>query len=247
MVKKVGIVIQARTGSTRLPGKILLDIMGKPMLLHIYERLQQCKEVDNIIIATTIGKNDDLVAKLANDNNIKYFRGSEDNVLERYYMAAKEYSLDIVIRITADCPVIDPIIIDEMVRIFKRKDYTVVSNAGYETFRTFPRGLDAEIFKFSILEEAYNNATETYEKEHVTPYLYDNYKNIYYYKSKNNNAEFRWTVDTKEDFKLITEIYKNLYTGKHNFYYDDIIELMLKKPELKEINKDIKQKKIDRK
>ncbi|NJD03359.1 MAG: acylneuraminate cytidylyltransferase [Ruminiclostridium sp.] len=240
---KTGIIMQARMGSTRLPGKVLTDLMGKPVLLHTIDRLKQCKKVGKIIVATTISPRDDIIFDKSNEFGVKVFRGSEENVLERYYQAALANDLDTIVRITSDCPLIDPHIIDLAVDEFEKGGSDLVSNAGAElSNRTFPRGLDCEVFSLRALEQAYYKASEQYQREHVTPYIYENMK-VFFFKNNKNHSNYRWTLDTVEDLELISEIYKNLYKGKHDFYFKDILELMINKPELQNINAHIEQKK----
>lgn len=242
---KVGAVIQARMGSTRLPEKVMKTIVDKSVLAHCIDRVKQSELIDEIIIATTIEKQDKKIALEAIKNDVKAFRGSEDDVLSRYYFAAKENDLDVIIRITSDCPLIDPHILDEMIKFYLENDYEVVSNATADTkYRTYPRGLDTEIFSFALLENAFINAKEKYEREHVTPYIYEISKSIYYYKNGVDYSKYRWTLDTDEDFLAISKVYENLYNGKHDFYLNDIIDLYEKFPELYDINAHIEQKKI---
>lgn len=243
---KVGAIIQARMGSTRLPGKVMKNLSGKTVLSHVIERVKQSKEIDEIVIATSMSEQDEIISKEAKECNVKLFRGSEYNVLSRYYYAAKENNVDIIVRITSDCPLIDPIIIDNAINLYKENDHDIVTNAGSDlTKRTFPRGLDTEVFSFRILEEAFSNVEKDYQREHVTPYIYENSNKIYYYKNEVDYSNYRWTLDTKEDWKLISKVYDHLYNGEHDFYLNDIINLMKKYPELNEINKDIEQKKVN--
>jgi spore coat polysaccharide biosynthesis protein SpsF len=245
-MKKVVCIIQARMGSTRLPGKVMKYLFGKTVLSHVIERVKQSKRIDEIIIATSTLEHDEIIAKKAEKCGVKYFRGNEDDVLSRYYYAAKENNADIVVRITSDCPLIDPIIIDNLIKYYKENNYDIVTNAGIDLAkRTFPRGLDTEVFSFKVLEEAFNNAKESYQREHVTPYIYENSNKIYYYKNNIDYSSYRWTLDTEEDYKLIQEIYGHLYKGEHDFYMEDILKLFEEKPELKKINEHIEQKKIN--
>ncbi len=242
---KVGAIIQARMGSTRLPEKIMKNLCGKTVLSHDIERIKQSKLIDEIIIATTTNDSDKIIYSEAIKCGVKAFRGSEEDVLSRYYYAASENNLDIVMRLTSDCPLIDPKLIDEMLKFYIDNSYDIVSNAGSDLKnRTYPRGLDTEIFTFKLLETAFNKANEKYQREHVTPYIYENTKNIFYYKNDVDYSKYRITLDTEEDFELIKEIYKELYHGEHDFYLDDIIDLFKKKPELYDINKHIEQKKL---
>lgn len=243
---KTAAIIQARMGSTRLPGKILKDLMGKTVLQHVIERVQQVKSIDEIIIATTTFERDDVVVDEAVKCGVNYFRGSENDVLARYYGAAKDNNADIVVRITSDCPLIDPLVTDNIVNFFKHKEvYDIVTNAGSDlSKRTYPRGLDTEVFSINALEKAYNQADKQYQREHVTPYIYENSSRIYFYKNTVDYSMYRWTLDTEEDFVLIDRIYRHLYRGEHDFYLESISGLFTKYPELIKINAHIEQIKL---
>lgn len=242
-VERIVAIIQARMGSTRLPGKVMKELCGQTVLAHVIERVKQAKEIDEIIIATTNLGRDNLIVEEAQKCEVKYYRGSEEDVLGRYYYAAKDNQADIVVRITSDCPLIDPFVIDEIIEYYLNHDYQLVTNAGIAlSQRTYPRGLDTEVFSFAVLGEAFNKAKEKYQREHVTPYIYENYDEIHYYKNDIDYSHYRWTLDTPEDFILIKTIYEHLYKGQHNFYFDDIIELLKEHPEYIKINQDIKQK-----
>lgn len=244
---KKAIIIQARIGSTRLPGKVFKELCGQKMLLHVINRLKFCKLADKIIIATTTLTEDDRVERFCLENNIPYYRGSSDDVLSRYFEAAKVFGADIIIRITSDCPVIDPVIIDNMieefVKINKNEKLDYLSNS---IVRTFPRGLDAEIFSFEALEKSYNEAELQYEREHVTPYIYQHPElfSIKNYAGSNDYSSHRWTVDTPEDFSLIEKVYNELYKTGEVFLLEDIIKLFEKNPDWLKINQDIKQKNL---
>lgn len=242
---KTTVIMQARMGSTRLSGKVMKQLFGKTVLEHDIERIRQCVQVDDIIIATTVNDTDDIIAEEARRLGVKCYRGSETDVLSRYYLAAKEYPTDIVVRITSDCPLIDPHVVDEIIGFYKVNQYPYVTNGSVRPGQgTYPRGLDTEVFSFRGLEEAYYNATESYQREHVTPYFYEDGKEIYIYKREPNYSHYRWTLDTEADWNFITEVYRYLYKGVHDFYMEDILRLMEEHPELYEINKDIKQKTI---
>jgi len=238
-------IVQARMGSTRLPGKVLKVVEGKPLLEHIIDRLKFSNNIDKIVVATTALKEDDAVEELCKNLGAECFRGSAEDVLDRYYRAAIKYRADVIIRITADCPVIDPIIVDKIIDSYKRGagEYDYFSNI-YPT-RTYPQGLDVEIFSFKALEEAWENAVNASDREHVTPYIYMHPEKfrICNYKDKRNFSRYRWTVDTSEDLRLIKEIYGALYKKNKMFLHDDILELMEKRPELPKINEMIRQKK----
>lgn len=245
MSKKTIAIIQARMGSTRLPGKVMKDLLGKTVLAHDIERVKQAKTIDDIVVATTVADIDDCIAEEALRCGAKIFRGSEEDVLSRYYFAATENEADIIVRITSDCPLIDPKIVDDIVAFFKQNEYDIVTNAGNDlSQRTYPRGLDTEVFSYETLQETHNNAKENYQREHVTPYIYENAKRIYYYKNNVDYSHYRWTLDTEEDWQLIKKLYEHLYHGKHDFYMSDILMVMKQNPELFKINKDVKQKKL---
>jgi spore coat polysaccharide biosynthesis protein SpsF len=242
---KTAAIVQARMGSTRLPDKVMKELNGKPVLWHDIQRIKQSKMIDEIIIATTTEKNDQIIYEKAIEWGVEVFRGSEEDVLKRYCDAASENDVDTIVRITSDCPLIDPQVIDEIVKYYNDNDYTLVTNAGSELKnRTYPRGLDTEGFSFKVLEEAFNKAEEKYQREHVTPYIYENYDDVYYYKNDKDLSNYRLTLDTEEDYELIKAIYEKLYHGKHNFYLNEIIELLDNNKELFKLNEKIKQKKV---
>ncbi|WP_163538889.1 glycosyltransferase family protein [Gracilibacillus sp. YIM 98692] len=236
-------IIQARMGSSRLQGKVLKEVMSKPLLEYQLQRVKKSELITDVVVATTLLPSDDLIIDLCNELNIKTFRGPENNVLERYYQAAREYDANIIVRMTGDCPLIDPFIIDKVIDNYIDNEYDYVSNTQ---IRTYPRGMDVEVFSGKALKSAYDNAKKGYEKEHVTPYIYLNkrYFNIGQVQYKENYSKYRLTVDTAEDFNLISEILKSIYPNKQLFTLNDIIYLLEKEPELIEINKHVKQKKL---
>lgn len=251
--KNIGVIIQSRMTSTRLPGKVLqpvyqTDSSSLSMLEAIINRINNSNLISSIIIATTTNITDNPIIDLCHEINqknkekeVKVFRGSENNVLERYYLAAKEHNLDIVIRITSDCPVIDVNIMNDILSFFLINKYDYVSNT---LERTYPRGLDIEIFSFFALELAYKNATTEIEKEHVTPYIYGHNKEfkLFSYIQPIDWSEFRLTVDTDIDMELIRKIYSSLYPSNPNFTQKDIINLLLAHSDWAISNHDISQK-----
>ena len=244
-MRKTVAIIQARMGSTRLPGKVMKKLCGQTILAHDIERVKQARTLDDIVVATTISDADDIIFTESLKCGVKVFRGSEKDVLSRYYFAATEHGANIVVRITSDCPLIDPKVIDNIVAFFKEGGYDIVANVGSDlSKRTYPRGLDTEVFSYAALQEAYNNANEIYQREHVTPYIYENAKRLFYFKNDVDYSQYRWTLDTEEDWQLIQKLYEHLYHGKHDFYLADILNLIEQNPELCEINKDIEQKKL---
>ncbi|WP_337103596.1 glycosyltransferase family protein [Paenibacillus sp. YIM B09110] len=242
-MKKVAIV-QARLGSTRLPSKVLMPLMDKTVLEHVVDRLRQVPLIDEIVIATTIKASDDAIITEAERIGVAWYRGSEDHVLSRYYEAAKQYKADIVIRITSDCPVIDPEITNETIRFFLERKVDYASNT---IERTFPRGLDTEVFTMEGLEVAYNEAHIADQYEHVTPYFYQNPNRfkLAYYTGESDYSHYRWTLDTEEDYCHLKEIYNHLYTSGHIFHWSEAVKLMEQYPALVDINKHIEQKKLN--
>lgn len=243
---KVACIIQARTGSTRLPGKVMKKLIGKEVLLHVIDRVLKSKLIDHIVIATTKKEGDDVIVDLVKDYNskVKVFRGSENDVLDRYYQAAKESEADVVIRVTSDCPLIEGELIDKGVSAFLEGEHDFVSNT---MDRTYPRGLDFEIFSFKLLEKVKQISDKDWQKEHVMPYIYENKDKFKIKQIKDNadNSSLRWTLDTEEDFILINNIYEELYKENEFFNSSDIHELYKRKPELRLINDHIEQKKRD--
>ncbi|WP_425449713.1 cytidylyltransferase domain-containing protein [Dethiothermospora halolimnae] len=246
-MKKIVCIIQARMGSTRLPGKVIKKLSGKTVLSHVIDRVKQSKLIHDIVIATTENKKDSVIVEEAKKKHVKYLRGSEKDVLSRYYYAAKENNGDIVVRITSDCPLIDPLIIDKIIKKYKENEYNIITNGGNDLVeRTYPRGLDVEVFSFDILKKAYLKAHKSYQREHVTPYMYENSKNIYYFKNDIDYSKYRWTLDTKEDLQLIKNIYNNFYKGTHNFYFKDILKYIEENPQLSYINEHVNQKSLEK-
>lgn len=244
---KVVCLVQARVGSTRLPGKILKEICGKTILHHEIDRLKKCKEIDEIVIATTDKEDDDKIVNEAKKLSVKYFRGSENDVLSRFYYSAKENNADIIVRVTSDCPCIDFEILDKMLIYFKdkykEKQIDYLSNT---INRTYPRGYDIEIFTFSALEKSYINAEKEYEREHVTPYIYDKTNNFLKlsFENKDDYSEYRVTLDTIEDFIVIKNIFENLYYKNPYFKLNDVVQYLNNNLHIVDINKHIEQKKL---
>jgi len=238
---KIIALIQARTGSTRLPKKILKKIKERIILDYVVDRLKYSKYLDNIVLATTISKKDDILEKYAINKKIDYFRGDEENVLSRYYYAAKKYKSDVIVRITSDCPLIDFEIVDKVIikHIETQSDYT--SNV---LKRTFPRGVDTEVFNFDVLEESYKCSSDKFEQEHVVPYITSHPEKFKLQnleaKGKLKRPDIRITLDTKEDFELIKKII--LHFGNISFNTYDIIDFLNENQNLLLINKNVQQK-----
>ena len=232
---KTSIILQARMGSSRLPGKVLKEINGITLLEFLLKQISYCKSIDEIIVATTTEKIDDVIFNKCKDLNVTVFRGSELNVLDRYYQCAKTYSIENIVRITADNPLIDPQIIDQVVEIYKKNQFDYVSNCEV---RTFPSGTEVEVFSFSSLQRAKNEAADKYELEHVTPYIINKEKfRIFCLKRDVNISHLRWTVDRKEDLIFIQKIYEQF--RKEPILLEDILEILEKEPDLLEYNRNL--------
>ncbi|PZM67284.1 cytidylyltransferase domain-containing protein [Paenibacillus dendritiformis] len=240
---RVVAIVQARMGSSRLPGKVLKPLIDHSVLGHVILRLKAVNSINEIIIATTQNPEDDSIISECNKYNVPVYRGSTENVLSRYYEAAQKFNADIVVRVTSDCPLVDPGITGNIIKYFFELDADYVSNKLIETF---PRGLDTEVFTMSSLEKAYEGAYNDIHREHVTPYLYlhpDKFK-LFNYSCEKDYSAYRWTLDTNEDYQLIELIYKILYEPNKIFTWLEIIHLMEDYPELKKINSHVKQKQL---
>ena len=236
------IIVQARMNSTRLPGKILKKIMGKPLLEYQIQRLKRVRNADDVVIATTVNKADDLIVDLCKNLGCKFFRGSENDVLLRYVESAKKFNADLIVRINSDCPLIDPLVVERIIDYFLSdlNNYDYVSNileVGY------PIGFHTEVFSIGAIMKANNNSTNNLEREHVTPYIYRN-PNLFNLASitlDHDLSEYRLTVDYPEDFLLIKNVIEVLYPIKPNFDMDDIILFLEEHPDIKNINKGIQK------
>jgi len=241
---KTVIIVQARMTSTRLPGKVVMPILNKPLLAYQIERMRRVNLADEIVIATTVNDEDQPIINLCNELAVPYFRGSECNVLERYYEASRKHNATTIVRLTSDCPLIDPVIVDKVIGFYNenKNDYDYVSNVLQ---RTYPRGLDVEVFSFKTLGQVFQDATALSDKEHVTAFIYRHPEKYRLGNVSNTEdySRYRWTVDTSEDFQLVHKIIEYLYPIKPNFALQDCIDLMTKYPNLKEINAHIEQKK----
>jgi len=241
MKKKVGITIEARMGSTRLPGKTLKPLLGKPMLERMIERLKRVELADLIVVATTDSPKDQPIVDLAKSFGIGYFQGSEDDVLDRVLQAAKKHNLDLIVETCADCPLIDPKILEMEISAFLENQ---VDYVGCHLVKTFPIGLDAKIFAAQTLEEVSHMTNEPADRENVSLYIYEHPEK---YKLLNLEAQgrqrrpdLRLVVDHQEDFDLVEVIYRELYGPKPDFVYDDILDLFERRLELPKMNQTVK-------
>jgi glutamate-1-semialdehyde 2,1-aminomutase/spore coat polysaccharide biosynthesis protein SpsF len=233
---KVVAILQARLGSTRLPGKVLAEIAGRPMLWHVVNRVRATRSVDKVIVATSNKSSDDAVAEFCIQNDIEFFRGHETDVLDRFYQTARHFNADVVVRITADCPLIDPQVVDRVVNTYLDGEYDYVTN----TLRyTYPDGMDVEVFSFAALEKAWREARLPAEREHVTPYLRASGR-FRVFNVENevdlSKRHLRWTVDEPADLEFVRAIYARLGGDKQPFGLSDILELLDKEPDLMQIN-----------
>ncbi len=240
---RVVLITQARMTSTRLPGKVLKEVLGKPLLEYHVERLRQARNADEVVVATTKNDTDEPIVELCGKLGVTCFRGSEEDVLSRYYGAAVEHSAEVIVRVTSDCPLIDPAVIDRVISTFQDR-LPEVDYVANTLERTFPRGMDTEVLTFGALDEAHREATETPDREHVTRFIYMHPER---YRMENVALEsdlssHRWTVDTPEDFKLIRLLIEALYVARPRFTLEDCLEVSLRHPEWAKINRQVNQK-----
>ncbi|MGP4060596.1 cytidylyltransferase domain-containing protein [Halobacillus sp. H74] len=240
---KVVAIVQARMGSTRLPGKVLMKVMGKSLLEYQIERMQRAKSITEIVIATSTKQKDDPIIDLCNQLSVSHFRGSEHDVLDRFYRAAEAYDAEAVVRLTADCPLIDPEVIDQVVDYYVKNHYRYDYGSNTE-MRSYPRGMDTSIFSFKALEQACREARLPFDREHVTPFIIRNEQRFpsFHITYSQDASHHRWTVDTKEDFQLIEHILKELYPKNEKFTLKDTLNVFENHPEWLKINDHIRQK-----
>lgn len=231
-------ILQVRTGSTRLPLKVLKEIKGKTLIELYVERVIRSKLMDNIIIATTVSDSDDIIENIANKINIDCFRGSENDLVDRYYQCSKRYGVDVIVRLCNDDPFVDYEVIDEAIDLLINKKADWVTN---HLRPTYPEGLDIDVFSFSLLKEMWENASLKSEREHVFPYVYNNIDrfNVISMEQEKDYSDLRWTLDYEEDFKMVEKVYGYLYNDKRIFLQNDILELLEIHPEIKNINSNI--------
>lgn len=239
-------IIQARMGSTRLPGKVMKRLCDQTVLSHVIHRVQACPLIDEIVIATTLASQDDVVVQEAEACGVLLFRGSEADVLERYYLAAKKHQADTVIRITSDCPLLDPTVLSEMLAYFQSEstEGLALDYLSNTLQRSYPRGLDAEVFTFSALDKAHREAKDPYEREHVTPFIYQHPElfSIHQHVQDVDLSSHRWTLDTEEDFHFIKLVYDALGERNSVFETDNVLAFLDQNPEIIKINAHVQQK-----
>lgn len=238
---KTIIIVQARMTSTRLPGKVLLPLAGEHMLVRLLERLRRVQRADGIVIATTTNASDDPIAALCAQQGVPCHRGSELDVLSRYADAARLHAADVVVRITSDCPLIDPALIDQLIAVYEEGDSDYVSNMLPPTW---PYGMAVEVFSATALAQAHAEATQDAEREHVTPFIYWHPQR---YRLRNVASpvalsHHRWTVDTPEDYELVRRLFDHLLPTNPHFTQADVLALLDAHPDWIAINQHVQQK-----
>jgi len=240
---KTAAIIQARMGSTRLPGKVLMDIAGETMLARVIHRTRMANNITAIVVATTTAPSDDAIVRECERLGVECFRGSEDNVLDRYYHAGQSLGADTICRITSDCPLIDPGLIDRVIESHQSSGADYTSNI---LFRTFPRGLDVEVFSFECLKIAWSEAREPHERAHVTPFIYQrpNRFRLNNVRAERDWSRYRWTVDTQEDLETVQRIC-GAFGDDDTFSWKVALSLVESRPERFALNSRIVQKRLE--
>jgi spore coat polysaccharide biosynthesis protein SpsF len=229
-------ILQARMSSSRLPGKVLKPILGQPMILRQIERVRQARRVERLIMATSTDSTDDALIEVCEAQGVECARGSLEDVLDRYYQVARKLTPAHVVRLTGDCPLLDPEAVDELIAFHLKGGFDYSSNALDEL--TLPNGLDAEVMRFECLERAWREARLPSEREHVTPYVYNHRKlfRLGSYCGERNLSHMRWTVDEREDLEFVQRIYAALYPANPSFRMLDVVALLEREPALAAIN-----------
>jgi spore coat polysaccharide biosynthesis protein SpsF len=237
---KIVAIIQARMGSTRLPGKVLLDLEGASVLARVLARVKRAATIGEVVVATSDGPGDDVIVTECKRLGTNVFRGNENDVLDRYYRAAQFSKADVVVRITADCPLLDPKITDHTVSEFLQHHPDYASNA---LIRTYPRGLDTEVFTIAALERAWREGSERHQRAHVTPYIYQNPERfrVLAVQGERDYSGFRWTLDTEQDLEFLRAVYMR-FAGRDDFGWQDVRKVLECEPELLELNRNVIQK-----
>ncbi len=239
---RVVAIIQARMGSTRLPGKVLRELSGETMLTRVVKRVRCAKLIDEVLVATTERASDDAIVAECRRSAVSFFRGDQDDVLDRYFKAAQSADAEIVVRITSDCPLIDPEITGKTIQAFIDKSPDYASNT---ILRTYPRGLDTEVVSMTALRRAWQKAQQAYEREHVTPYIFEHPTEFTCLPVVGDQdfSAHRWTVDTPEDFAFVKAIYDRL-KGEGESSWREVLNVLDREPELLELNRSIVQKSV---
>ena len=238
MENKIVTIVQTRCGSSRLPNKVLMPLAGQPLFMRMHERLKASKLAGTIVIATTTNKKDDVIEELCIKADIPYYRGHETDLLDRYYWTAFLNEADIIVKIPSDCPLIDPKVIDTVIQHYLSNDYDYVSNLHPASY---PDGNDVEVFSMNLLEDAWANATKNYEREHTTPYFWDNpdkftIGNVEMEGNQDYSMTHRFTIDYQEDYDFIKNVYDELYSVNPMFDLEDIMSLLEQRKDIYNIN-----------
>ena len=228
-------ILQARMSSTRLPGKVLKPILGRPMIALLIERLRRCRRIDRLIVATSTRPDDAAIVDLCKRIGVDVFAGDLENVLDRFYQTARHYHAEHIVRLTGDCPLNDPELIDALIEFYFQQDCDYASNSRPPTL---PDGLDAEIFRFQALEKTWREATDPYHLEHVTPFIVSQPArfDLDNYSYEEDYSHLRWTVDEPEDFRFVEQVYKTLYPVNPCFGMKDVLAMLKQHPEIHRIN-----------
>jgi spore coat polysaccharide biosynthesis protein SpsF len=238
------IIIQARMGSTRLPGKVMLPLQGPTVLSHVIQRAKAVSNATVVCVATSTLSADDIIVNESVRNDALFYQGSESDVLSRYYEAALQEEADHIVRITSDCPLLDPQVVEHIIDVHLRTGADYTSNTHQ---RTYPRGLDVEVFTMQSLKEAYEQADLPAQREHVTPFIYQNpdkYRMEHVLHEEDCSAH-RWTLDTPEDWRVIQAIYEGLYSANPKFGWLDALQYVVSNPEISTWNEEVEQKKLN--
>ena len=233
----IGCIIQARMCSTRLKGKVLHKINSEETILSfLLKQITNCKSLKTVVVATTELDEDDVIVDFLKSYDVEIFRGNSENVLDRFYHCAKKFKFSTIVRLTADNPLIDPQIVNDSIQKYSNSDCDYLTNS---IDRTFPNGTEVEIFSFNALETAWKFAKKKSEREHVTPYFYNNPNKfkIHHFKQKQDQSKFRYSIDRKEDYLLVLKILSEINTRP--IKTSDIIELLTNYPEIKKLNSHI--------
>jgi spore coat polysaccharide biosynthesis protein SpsF len=236
-------IVQARTGSTRLPGKVLMDLAGEPMLVRVIERTRRSLRVTAVVVATSAERRDDAIAELSRQRSWTCFRGSENDVLDRYYRAAREHGADLVVRITSDCPLTDPELVDAHIdRLLNR--WNAVDFVTNMMRESYPLGLAVEAMPFDVLERMHRMTVKPEWREHVTTLAYTRPELFVADQVIHDEdlSKIRWTVDTPEDLQLVREIYGHF--GNDRFSWQEALTYYRQRPELADLNRDVRQKSV---
>ena len=234
--RKVTAILQGRLGSNRLPGKVLLPLQGKPVMQHVFERILYCQRIDRVIVATTDLEQDDPIVELFNSLDVQIFRGSSEDPTDRYYRAAQHFRVKHLVRIMADCPLVDPKIVDKVIDLYFNGDHDFCCLAG-----EFPTGLDTTVYSFKALKKVWQETTRKSDREHISPYIMDNPDlfSIGRYKGIRGLYNHRWVMDHPQDYEFVTAVYKGVYCSDNPFNWRDVVKFLNTRPDVLKLNQGI--------